>query len=655
MSEQQFGRYSLLRRLSQDAFGSVYRAGVVAGGGVAELVLLRTFDIPSSELDAVEAQLKQSPAKEGTPSLPNAVDKGVVDGTPFLVYRYASGRTMRDLMQETAKRGTNVPVEHCLFLVHRVCKAAESYARASDSSGIIFPETLYLSNDGDIQILARELGGQPITALAKSMGLSSYLAPEVRDANVQVNDDVFAMAALVREMLGDSAPDEVRELVDDGTATAADRMSLDLWEGKLEQLIYARPEQSSAFNVAFFLNGLLINEIEEDARRIEAEKTALGDAAEDQDKPAEPAAKAQKQPETAAKPAATTATAASRGQTAGLPRPVLLAAGLVVLALLAFLGWSMFQSDEPEVGTEVADQAVGETASPTIPDAVDPAGTDADADSGAQPGTSERSTEPASTGTAAAAQPLTRPTATGGTNNPGRQQAGASDSDSVRLETPARYRAGGVQDELASEDLPEPPLSDAELQAQLDELAANKTAELEAKMRQDYEGQMQELQARLDEAEEERKRQEAEALARKQAEEEAARKAAEEEAARKAEEERLAQEAAEEAAAEAAKTEPGDLVSEGPGVSTAVMTKKPSPVFPRMAQRMGRSATVTVRVLVDHTGKVEQVELTGEKAGFGFDEAALAAARDTEWKPAIKDGVNVKVWKALRIVFDPSG
>lgn len=651
MSDQQFGRYSLLRRLSQDAFGSVYRAGVVAGGGVAELVLLRTFDIPSSELDAVEAQLKQRPAGGGTPSLPNAVDKGVVDGTPFLVYRYASGRTMRDLMQETAKRGTNVPVEHCLFLVHRVCKAAETYARASDSSGIVFPETLYLSNDGDIQILARELGGQPITALAKSMGLSSYLAPEVRDANVQVNDDVFAVAALVREMLGDSTPDEVRELVDDGTATAADRMSLDLWEGKLEQLIYARPEQSSAFNVAFFLNGLLIDEIEEDARRIEAEKTALGDAAEDQDEPAEPAPEAQKQPEPAAKPAAaTTATAASRSQTAGMPKPILLAAGLVVLALLGFLGWSMFQSDDPEADTEVVDQAVGETASPTFSDGVGPADTDVAAgDTGTQPGAGEAD----STGTGAAAQPLTQPTATGGAN-PGRQQAAAAESGSVRLEAPARYSGDVTQDEIASDDLPEPPLSDAELQAELDELATKKTAELEAKMRDEYEQQMEELQARLDEAEEERKRQEAEELARQQAEEEARRKAAEEEAARKAEEERLAREAAEKAAAEA-KTQPGDLVSGGPGVTTAVMTKKPSPVFPRMAQRMGRSAAVTVRVLVDHNGKVEEVQLAGDKAGFGFDEAALAAARNTEWKPAVKDGVNVKIWKSLRIVFDPSG
>lgn len=647
MSEQQFGRYSLLRRLSQDAFGSVYRAGVVAGGGVAELVLLRTFDIPSSELEAVEERLKGSPARGGTPSLPHAVDKGVVDGTPFLVYRYASGRTMRDLIQETAKRGTNVPVEHSLFLVHRACKAAETYARESDSSGVVFPETLYLSNDGDIQILARELAGEPITSLAKSMGLSSYLAPEVRDANVQVNDDVFAMAALLREMLGDSAPDEVRELVDDGTATAADRMSLDLWQGKLEQLMYAHPEQSSAFNVAFFLNGLLINEIEEDARRIEAEKTALGDSSDEQ--PVEAAAEPETPPEPPAEPVVTSTAAATRGPSTGMPKPVLLAAGLVVLALLGFLGWSMFRSDDAPAAAEIADQGVVGTGSPLAVETPEPAVEETAAQPQAGPETI------ADVGTGNRAQPQGDSTPAGRNQSQPAAARPTSGGDPVRLETPRRYAGEPADAGVASDDLPEPPLSDAELQAQLDQLARQKTAELEAEMRESYEEQMAELQARLDEAEEERKRQEAEELARKQAEEEAARKTAEE-AERKAEEERLAREAAEKAAAEeAAKAKPGDLVSEGPGVSTAVMTKKPSPVFPRMAQRMGRSATVTVRVLVDHNGKVENVELTGDKAGFGFDEAALAAARDTEWKPAIKHGVNVKIWKSLRIVFDPTG
>ena len=650
MSEQQFGRYSLLRRLSQDAFGSVYRAGVVAGGGVAELVLLRTFDIPSSELEGVEERLHAAPAGGGTPSLPTAIDKGVIDGTPYLVYRYASGRTMRDLMQETGKRNAVIPVEHALFLVHRVCKATESHSRASGSSGIVFPETLYLSNDGDIQILARELAGEPITALARSMGLSTYLAPEARDGQAVANDDVFAMAALLREMLGDSTPDEVRTLIDDGTAGSGERSSLETWLSSLEKIIFARPDSSSAFNVAFFLNGLLINEIEEDARRIEAEKTALGtsDIAEDEEKP-EKSEKATQAATVQAPPAAMTASA-DKGAT-GIPKSVLLAAGIGVLALLGFLGWSMLNSSDPATEELVADQRSAISKEAATNEAADNTGAvDQPVEAGSIEGAASTSEGTASQPPAAAAagsQARTQPAAA-------RPLQSGTENGALKLNTPSRYN-GSSATGSATEPLPEPPLSDTELQAQMDLLARKKSAELEAKMREEYELQMAELQARLDEAEEERKRQEAEALAAQQAEEERKRLEAEAEAARKAEEERLAQEEAAKAAAEAAKAKPGDLVSEGPGVTTATMTKKPNPVFPRMAQRMGRSATVTVRVLVDENGQVEKAELSGDKAGFGFDDAALHAARDTEWKPATKDGVNVKIWKSLRIVFDPSG
>lgn len=655
MSEQQFGRYSLLRRLSQDAFGSVYRAGILSGGGVAELVLLRTFDIPSSELEAVESRLRNSAVEKSTPSLPNAIDKGVVDGTPFLVYRYTSGRTLRDLMQEVAGRNATVPVEHCLFLADRVCKAAENFAHATSSSGVLFPETAYLSNDGDIQILARELAGEPITALAKSMGVDSYLAPEVRDANAAVNDDVFAIAALLREMLGDNAPDEVRSLIDDGTAVASERASLEQWRSALEQIMYARPDSSSAFNVAFFLNGLLINEIEEDARRIEAEKMALGaaDEAEADKEPKTP------KPEAAPSEPPVTTTAAAERQRTGVPKPVLIAAGLGVLVILAFLGWTMLRSSEETGGEQLATRQPPPVMSDAVQDpAIAPLETEGSGAESAQETTADQdAVQPAdtpadATGTDASLREAEREASpTSLTQRP----AGAAERDeAIRLSAQPRYSETSQEDTTAAPDLPEPPLSDAELQAQLEDLAAKKSAELEAKMRDEYEAQMAELQDRLDEAEKERERQEAERIAAQEAEEERKRREAEAEAARKAEKERLKREAAEKAAAEAAKTKPGDLVQEGPGVATAVMTKRPEPVFPRMAQRMGRSATVTVRVLVNENGQVEDVELSSDKAGFGFDEAALSAARKTEWKPAVKDGVNVKIWKSLRIVFDPN-
>jgi protein TonB len=95
----------------------------------------------------------------------------------------------------------------------------------------------------------------------------------------------------------------------------------------------------------------------------------------------------------------------------------------------------------------------------------------------------------------------------------------------------------------------------------------------------------------------------------------------------------------------------GDLVAAGPGVVAPVRTGELRAIYPRAAERFGKSANVDVRVLIDENGKVLQAERIGPKVGFGFDEAALDAARRVNFRPATKDGVRVKMWTNLRVKF----
>jgi TonB family protein len=71
------------------------------------------------------------------------------------------------------------------------------------------------------------------------------------------------------------------------------------------------------------------------------------------------------------------------------------------------------------------------------------------------------------------------------------------------------------------------------------------------------------------------------------------------------------------------------------------------------ARRLRKSATVSVRVLVDETGQVLEVERLGDEVGDGFDQAALDAARKSIWQPATRDGVAVKMWRTVSIRFEP--
>ena len=97
----------------------------------------------------------------------------------------------------------------------------------------------------------------------------------------------------------------------------------------------------------------------------------------------------------------------------------------------------------------------------------------------------------------------------------------------------------------------------------------------------------------------------------------------------------------------------GDLVQAGPGVVRPQIVRLPDPRYPAAARRMNKSASVDLKVLVDEGGEVVQAERVGPKVGFGFDEAAVDAARRASFRPATKEGVRVKMWTSLRVTFKP--
>ncbi len=100
---------------------------------------------------------------------------------------------------------------------------------------------------------------------------------------------------------------------------------------------------------------------------------------------------------------------------------------------------------------------------------------------------------------------------------------------------------------------------------------------------------------------------------------------------------------------------PGDLVSLESVDVAPVLLKRIDPKYPVQAFNMGVGGTVTVNALISETGDVIRTEiLRGVKGGFGLEKAAESAIQKWQFKPAEKDGVPVRVWKPLDIVFRTS-
>ncbi|MDH7512262.1 MAG: TonB family protein [Clostridiales bacterium] len=98
--------------------------------------------------------------------------------------------------------------------------------------------------------------------------------------------------------------------------------------------------------------------------------------------------------------------------------------------------------------------------------------------------------------------------------------------------------------------------------------------------------------------------------------------------------------------------EPGSLIPLAEVHVPPVLVKRVTPKYPPVALNMGMEGKVTVNALISETGQVVRTEILRAASGdYGFERAAENAVKQWVFRPARKDGVNVKVWKPIEIVF----
>jgi len=83
-------------------------------------------------------------------------------------------------------------------------------------------------------------------------------------------------------------------------------------------------------------------------------------------------------------------------------------------------------------------------------------------------------------------------------------------------------------------------------------------------------------------------------------------------------------------------------------------TYKATPTYPRIARKLHKEGTVVLRITIDERGGLKDVKVV-QKAGFGFDEAAVNAVKESKFRPAKQRGIPVAcraLWKVKFALAD---
>ncbi len=677
-TREQFGKYLLLKKLTEDPLGETFRAGMLGEGGMERVALLRVFNgqgIDGPRLWQATKDRTQIPQQLRNPNIGEGVEMAEIEGLPYVAYDYISGKNMANLLAQAAKSRNFIPAEHALLITERVALAL---AAASESRlggerilhGFLSPHLVMISNEGETRLLGFEVGPGLRTFAANPVirqHFGRYLAPEALGGQPpHPADDIYSLGVLLYELLtgrplpppapngfatiieqgvvateGTPIPAELQDLLKRSLVTREHRIGdVGSWHKTLNKLMFDGQYNPTTFNLAFFMHNLFRQEIEQESQELEIEKTL-------------PLPTAQRQPPVA--PVTRPVQAFTAGAVGG--------------------GAGVREETGVREGTGVGEgTGVRETTGVAVA-AVPP-------ESGPEPKKSK-------TGliAAAAAVLLLLLLGLGYWWWSGRQADAAA--------------------ALAAQQVPPPPVAppppagptEEELNERIRDLIKQQSDAMEDELRQEYDQQLETLQKQLNRA-----KRDAEARRRRELELEAERQKAEaeKEAALLAETESAADEpetaepgaesgaepgtgtgteepAAGEESTQVADQPPppeveepapppevvappppprapqvrrGDLVTMGLGVTAPKLIRRSTPRFPEQARRLNRrQAKVQIRVLIDETGKVVKAEVVGEKQGYGFDTEALNTARRSVYSPATKGGVPVKIWHTLEVVF----
>jgi TonB family protein len=693
-SKEKFGKLVLLEEIESTGMGAEYRAAKLGPAGLEKIVtVLRLQPAISTHAEIARALMDQAKlaAQLQNPNVLKIFGIGKVDQSYYISYEHVEGRSLSAILRRCRQESFPFSVEHALLVVSKVCSVLE-YAQGRRSEGggryyhgLLTPACVLVSYEGEVRV--KGFGYWPSRVVETgALGPDDrrYLAPEQAAGNGDYRSDIYSVGAILLETLTGRPPEPGADLLAQVPAArlaspAGDddslppslaevfRRALDRdpaarypeaaeMRKAIDTLLFSGDFTPTTFNLAFFMHSLYREEIEKESRALKQEREAsyleyLGEEA------AHPAAPAP--PPVVPVPS---------------PRPAPPAAGGA-------------RADS----TEARPPGRGETAPAAEVTAPPPA---APAPHDSSPGLGARA-------------PATSFTFHKKTRAPNRLPLLIGAAAVVAAGVGAAWYFLG-----RPAPPPPPPVQAAPPSPSAEALAAQaRVKELEEKLAA-LEAEKAAAEAKA--AEEAKKRMEAQAKARGQvvdpaalqkAQEEARRRAKEEqerkqqeelrriEEERKAEEARLAEErrraeeqakAAQLAAAAAAAPpstptpspatvatptpvaetppptpaavalRPGTLVNiNDPGVIPPVLERAPTLVYPPIALRQRIEGVVELNVLVDEKGTVRDAQVVSRVEGkAGLNEAAIDNVKRRRYRPAAKEGVPVKVWVSVRVVFE---
>ncbi|HEX7581255.1 MAG TPA: TonB family protein, partial [Thermoanaerobaculia bacterium] len=212
-----FGRYQLLEKIAAGGMAEVFKARMSGEEGFEKVVAIKrilphmadSVDFITMFIDEAKlaAQLTHS-------NIIHIYDLGKVDAYHYIAMEYVEGKDLRSILKLGPERGWPLPIELALFVASKVANALDYAHRRLGPEGReldlvhrdVSPQNILISFEGDIKLcdfgIAKAATTMTQTQTGALKGKLQYMSPEQAwGRKVDRRTDIYALGLVLHEML----------------------------------------------------------------------------------------------------------------------------------------------------------------------------------------------------------------------------------------------------------------------------------------------------------------------------------------------------------------------------------------------------------------------------------------------------------------------
>jgi serine/threonine protein kinase len=201
------GRYRLDAQIGAGGMSTVYRAfDTVLERQVAIKLMHREIASDSDQLERFRREAR-AVAQLNHPYIVGVIDAGEDDRTPYIVFEYVEGETLKDRIRRFGRLPVGEAVAYAIEIARALGVAHDHQIVHRD----VKPQNVLIDEEGAAKVtdfgIARSLTEEGLTADGRVLGTTDYVSPEqALGQDVGPQSDLYSLGVVLFEMLTGDVP-----------------------------------------------------------------------------------------------------------------------------------------------------------------------------------------------------------------------------------------------------------------------------------------------------------------------------------------------------------------------------------------------------------------------------------------------------------------